>query len=88
MRTYEQLVKPAWKGSILTRSSENIYKKSLLVSIVAQDGLEGAEQWAAGLQYIQEILGPNHPKTTIINTHVNVKRPGEIRTPSEDMNIS
>ena len=49
LSTYEALTEDQWKGRILTRSSENIYNQSLLASIIANDGKETAEQWAAGL---------------------------------------
>jgi len=49
LTTYEALTEAKWKGRILTRSSENIYNQSLLASIIANVGNEGAEQWAAGL---------------------------------------
>ena len=47
--SYESLTEPQWKGRVLTRSSENIYNQSLLASIIAHHGAEGAETWAAGL---------------------------------------
>ncbi|MFD2203806.1 Fe(3+) ABC transporter substrate-binding protein [Shivajiella indica] len=49
LSTYEALAEEKWKGRILTRSSENIYNQSLLASIIANDGKEAAEQWAAAL---------------------------------------
>lgn len=49
LSTYEALTEAQWKGRILTRSSENIYNQSLLASIIAHHGKEGAETWAAGL---------------------------------------
>lgn len=49
LSTYEALTAPEWKGRVLTRSSENIYNQSLLASIIAHHGQEGAQEWAAGL---------------------------------------
>jgi len=40
-----------------------------------------------GLRYIQEILGHNSPKTTMIYTHVSGKRLGEIRSPFDDLDL-
>jgi site-specific recombinase XerD len=40
-----------------------------------------------GLRYIQEILGHNSPKTTMLYTHVSGKRLGEVRSPLDDMDI-
>lgn len=47
LSSYEDLASDKWKGKILTRSSENIYNQSLLASIIAANGAEAAEQWAA-----------------------------------------
>jgi iron(III) transport system substrate-binding protein len=49
LSSYEALTAPEWKGRILTRSSENIYNQSLLASIIAANGSEASEEWAAGL---------------------------------------
>ncbi|WP_373494662.1 Fe(3+) ABC transporter substrate-binding protein [Aquiflexum sp.] len=49
LSSYEALTEPQWKGRVLTRSSENIYNQSLLASIIAHHGKEGAEKWASGL---------------------------------------
>ena len=46
---YESLTHPEWEGRILTRSSENIYNVSLLASIVAVHGSDGATEWARGV---------------------------------------
>lgn len=49
LSTYEDLASDKWKGKILTRSSENIYNQSLLASVIAANGAEAAEQWAAAV---------------------------------------
>lgn len=49
LSTYEDLANENWKGRLLTRSSENIYNQSLLASIIAANGEEGAEQWTANV---------------------------------------
>lgn len=49
LSSYEALTEPQWKGRVLTRSSENIYSQSLLASIIAHHGKDGAATWAAGL---------------------------------------
>lgn len=46
LSTYEDLADPKWRGRILVRSSGNIYNQSLLASIIAMHGDEGAELWA------------------------------------------
>ncbi|TVP48654.1 MAG: Fe(3+) ABC transporter substrate-binding protein [Mongoliibacter sp.] len=49
LSTYEALAEPEWKGRVLTRSSENIYNQSLLASVIAHHGKEGAQEWATAL---------------------------------------
>lgn len=49
IETYEDLADPAYRGMICVRSSSNIYNQSLLASIIANDGVEAAEAWAAGV---------------------------------------
>src|SRR5690554_6411160 len=49
LSSYEDLASDKWKGKILTRSSENIYNQSLLASIIAANGSEAAEKWAAAV---------------------------------------
>jgi integrase/recombinase XerD len=39
------------------------------------------------IRYIQELLGHNSPKTTMIYTHVSSKKISEIKSPLEDLNI-
>lgn len=48
-RTYEELADPAWDDSLCVRSSGNVYNQSLLASIIANHGEEGAREWAAGI---------------------------------------
>ena len=49
LETYEDLADPAYRGMICVRSSSNIYNQSLLASIIAHNGAEAAEAWAAGV---------------------------------------
>lgn len=49
VQRYEDLTKPELKGQVCIRSSSNIYNLSLLASIIAADGAEGAEGWAEGV---------------------------------------
>lgn len=49
LSTYEALTDEIWKERILVRSSSNIYNQSLLASIIAHNGAEMAENWAAGI---------------------------------------
>lgn len=47
--TYENLTDEKWNKKILIRSSSNIYNQSLLASIIAHKGEEGAKIWAEGM---------------------------------------
>lgn len=49
LSTYEALTDEKWKGRLLVRSSTNLYNQSLLASLIAIDGEQAAEQWAAGI---------------------------------------
>lgn len=40
-----------------------------------------------GLRYIQEILGHNSPKTTMLYTHLSGKQLSEVRSPLDDMGL-
>ena len=47
--TYEDLADPKLEGRVCMRSSNNIYNQSLLASMIAHHGEDGAEQWAQGV---------------------------------------
>jgi len=49
LTSYADLANPAHKGKVCIRSSSNIYNISLLASIIANDGVEAAENWAKGV---------------------------------------
>jgi iron(III) transport system substrate-binding protein len=49
LNSYEDLVDPRWRGRVLVRSSGNVYNQSLLASVVAAAGEEGASAWASGI---------------------------------------
>lgn len=49
LTTYEDLTLPHWEGRILVRSSQSHYNQTLLASIIAANGYNGAKQWAQGL---------------------------------------
>jgi iron(III) transport system substrate-binding protein len=49
LSTYAALAGPEWRGRILIRSSSNVYNQSLLAAIIANEGPEAAESWAAGI---------------------------------------
>ena len=46
LTSYDDIVKPEWKGRIAVRSSSNIYNQSLLSSIIANKGEKEALVWA------------------------------------------
>ena len=49
IKTYADLADPKVKGKVVIRSSSNVYNRSLLASIIANDGVEAAEAWAKGV---------------------------------------
>jgi iron(III) transport system substrate-binding protein len=49
LSSYEDLADPMWEGRICIRSSSNIYNQSLLASIIASNGADAAESWAASI---------------------------------------
>lgn len=49
IETYEDLADPKWKGKVCIRSSSNVYNQSLLSSMIAEHGEDGARDWAAGV---------------------------------------
>lgn len=46
---YEDLMDPAWNGRVCIRGSGNAYNQSLLASMVAASGEDGAEAWASAI---------------------------------------
>lgn len=49
LKNYEDLTNPIFKGQIAMRSATAAYSKTLLSSIIANDGKDEAKKWAAGL---------------------------------------
>ena len=49
LSTYEDLASDKWRRRICIRGSSNIYNQSLVASLIAADGKEGAQQWANGI---------------------------------------
>ena len=49
LESYADLADPAFRGGVCIRSSSNIYNISLLASIVANDGVDAAQDWARGV---------------------------------------
>lgn len=49
LSSYQALTDAKWKGRILARGSDNMYNQSLLASIIAHEGEEGAKKWAEGI---------------------------------------
>lgn len=44
--SYEDLVRPEWRGRVVIRSSSNIYNQSLVASMIEHAGPEAAEEWS------------------------------------------
>jgi iron(III) transport system substrate-binding protein len=49
LSSYEDLADPKWADRLLVRSSGNVYNQSLIASMIAALGEEGAERWARGI---------------------------------------
>ncbi len=47
--TYESLADPKWKGRLVIRASNNIYNKSLVASLVKNNGKAATAEWAKGV---------------------------------------
>jgi iron(III) transport system substrate-binding protein len=47
---YEDLVKPSMRGRICIRSGKHEYNISLIASVIAHKGLEGAREWLDGVK--------------------------------------
>ncbi|SER04730.1 iron(III) transport system substrate-binding protein [Virgibacillus subterraneus] len=49
IQTYQDLTSDTFQDKVLIRSSSNIYNQSLLASLIAINGEEGATKWASGI---------------------------------------
>ncbi len=47
--TYEGLADPKWKGRLVIRKSSNIYNKSLVASLIKNNGKAATAAWAEGV---------------------------------------
>ena len=47
--TYEGLADPKWKGRLVIRKSSNIYNKSLVASLIENNGKKATGEWAKGV---------------------------------------
>jgi len=47
--TYEGLSDPKWKGRLVIRKSSNIYNKSLVASLIENNGKKATAEWAKGV---------------------------------------
>ena len=47
--TYEGLADPKWKGRLVIRKSSNIYNKSLVASLIKNNGKKATSEWAEGV---------------------------------------
>ena len=47
--TYEGLADPKWKGRLVIRKSSNIYNKSLVASLIKNNGKKATAAWAEGV---------------------------------------
>ena len=47
--SYESLADPKWKGRLVIRKSSNIYNKSLVASLIENNGKKATAEWAKGV---------------------------------------
>ena len=47
--SYEGLADPKWKGRLVIRKSSNIYNKSLVASLIENNGKKATAEWAKGV---------------------------------------
>jgi iron(III) transport system substrate-binding protein len=47
--SYEGLADPKWKGRLVIRKSSNIYNKSLVASLIENNGKTATREWAKGV---------------------------------------
>jgi len=47
--SYADLADPKWQGKVCIRSSSNVYNQSLMAAMIAHQGVQAAEGWAAGV---------------------------------------
>ncbi len=47
--TYESLADPKWKGRLVIRKSSNIYNKSLVASLIKNNGKAATAEWTKGV---------------------------------------
>lgn len=49
LQSFNDLADEQWRGRLCVRSSGNVYNQSLLAGLIAAEGAEAAEAWAAGI---------------------------------------
>jgi len=49
LTTYADITRPEFRGRVLARSGDHVYNQSLIASMIAHDGAEQAQAWAAGV---------------------------------------
>ena len=66
--TYEGLADPKWKGRLVIRKSSNIYNKSLVASLIENNGKKAAAEWSKGV--VSNMA--RTPKGNDRGTHMNI----------------
>ena len=81
LSSYEDLADPKWQGRLCLRTSKKVYNQSLVASLIARHGEEGAEQivrgWVANLAAepfsndtkAMEAVAAGQCDVTIVNTY-------------------
>ena len=75
--TYEGLADPKWKGRLVIRKSSNIYNKSLVASLIKNNGKAATAAWAEGVVLIApEAPAPTATAKMAIAPKTGCKAPG------------
>ena len=64
--TYEGLADPKWKGRLVIRKSSNIYNKSLVASLIANNGKKATAEWAKGVDANMARASPGNASAQIM----------------------
>lgn len=85
---YEQQYSERSFASVLEQAKNKVgIKKSITLHSLRHSFATHLLEGGTDLRYIQELLGHNSPKTTMIYTHVSSKKLSEIQSPFDDLEL-
>ena len=74
-------------SSGITNAAQRGIKKEVTLHTLRHSFATHLLEAGTDIRYIQELLGHNDPKTTMIYTHVSRKKLSEINSPFDDLEI-